>query len=96
MGEMEEARALLDSADRGKKQADMELVEARADVNDMSTINSHQNNGHKSKISTRQIAPATVQDPPPSGRLLNMEFCWLRPIQRAHSLRKRCQGIALL
>merc|ERR1711983_271182 len=39
-GELEEARALLDSADRGKKQADMELVEARAAVNDMSTINS--------------------------------------------------------
>merc|ERR1712026_211737 len=39
-GEMEEARALLDSADRGKKQADMELSEARAAVNDMSTINS--------------------------------------------------------
>merc|ERR1712109_54267 len=27
-GELEEARALLDSADRGKKQADMELIEA--------------------------------------------------------------------
>merc|ERR1712001_188070 len=39
-GEMEEARALLDSADRGKKQADMELAEARAAVNDMTTINS--------------------------------------------------------
>merc|ERR1711944_241257 len=39
-GEMEEARALLDSADRGKKQADMELSEARAAVNDMTTINS--------------------------------------------------------
>merc|ERR1712223_864115 len=39
-GELEEARALLDSADRGKKQADMELVEARGAVNDMSTINS--------------------------------------------------------
>merc|ERR1712066_838715 len=39
-GELEEARALLDSADRGKKQADMELIEARAAVNDMSTINS--------------------------------------------------------
>merc|ERR1712029_1024180 len=38
--ELEEARALLDSADRGKKQADMELIEARAAVNDMSTINS--------------------------------------------------------
>merc|ERR1712113_695439 len=39
-GEVEEARALLDSADRGKKQADMELAEARAAVNDMTTINS--------------------------------------------------------
>merc|ERR1712141_92448 len=39
-GELEEARALLDSADRGKKQADMELSEARAAVNDMTTVNS--------------------------------------------------------
>merc|ERR1712110_1101388 len=39
-GELEESRALLDSADRGKKQADMELVEARGSVNDMNTINS--------------------------------------------------------
>jgi chromosome segregation ATPase len=39
-GELEESRALLDSADRGKKQTDMELAEARAAVNDMTTINS--------------------------------------------------------
>merc|ERR1712045_847603 len=38
--ELEESRALLDSADRGKKQADMELAEARCAVNDMTTINS--------------------------------------------------------
>merc|ERR1711981_1319793 len=38
-GELEESRALLDSADRGKKQADMELAEARGAVNDMTTIN---------------------------------------------------------
>merc|ERR1740123_2115496 len=38
--ELEESRALLDSADRAKKQADMELVEARGSVNDMTTINS--------------------------------------------------------
>merc|ERR1740131_701482 len=37
--EMEEARALLDSADRGKRQTEAELVEARVAVNDMSTIN---------------------------------------------------------
>ena len=39
-GELEEARSLLDSADRGKKQADMELGEARIAVNDMTSINS--------------------------------------------------------
>merc|ERR1719384_1580667 len=39
-GEMEESRALLDSADRSKKQCDMELAEARGAVNDMTTINS--------------------------------------------------------
>jgi chromosome segregation ATPase len=38
--ELEESRALLDSADRSKKQADMELAEARMAVNDMTTINS--------------------------------------------------------
>jgi len=39
-GELEEARALLDSADRGKKQAEMELGDARSAVNDMTNINS--------------------------------------------------------
>merc|ERR1712018_685060 len=39
-GELEESRSLLDSADRGKKQAEFELAEARAAVNDMTTINS--------------------------------------------------------
>ena len=39
-GELEESRALLDSAERGKKQADLELAEARCAVNDMTTINS--------------------------------------------------------
>ena len=38
--ELEEARALLDSADRSKKQIEMELCEARSAVNDMTTINS--------------------------------------------------------
>jgi len=38
--ELEEARALLDSADRGKKQADMELQESRESVHDMQAINS--------------------------------------------------------
>merc|ERR1712095_198787 len=39
-GELEESRALLDSADRGKKQADMELSEARCAVKDMASSNS--------------------------------------------------------
>merc|ERR1719322_481699 len=39
-GEMEEARALLDSADRGKRQTEAELGEARTAVNEMNTINS--------------------------------------------------------
>ena len=42
-GELEESRALLDSADRGKRQADMELAEARGAVNDMTGINSKAN-----------------------------------------------------
>merc|ERR1719251_495994 len=39
-GELEESRALLDSADRGKKQTEMDLAEARSAVNDMTAINS--------------------------------------------------------
>merc|ERR1711913_69039 len=39
-GEMEEARSLLDSAERGKRQTEAELSEARNAVNDMTTINS--------------------------------------------------------
>ena len=39
-GEMEEARALLDSAERGKRQTEAELAESRAAVNEMNTINS--------------------------------------------------------
>merc|ERR1719464_1242188 len=38
--ELEASRALLDSADRGKKQADTELAQARESVNDMHAINS--------------------------------------------------------
>ena len=42
-GELEESRALLDSADHGKKQTDLELAEACSAVNDMTTINSKAN-----------------------------------------------------
>ena len=39
-GEMEEARALLDSAERGKRQVEAELVDSRQAVTEMSAINS--------------------------------------------------------
>merc|ERR1712127_111515 len=39
-GEMEEARALLDSAERGKRQTESELTEARMAVNEMNSVNS--------------------------------------------------------
>merc|ERR1712108_127277 len=39
-GEMEEARSLLDSAERGKRQTEAELAESRNAVNEMTSINS--------------------------------------------------------
>merc|ERR1712127_655774 len=39
-GEMEESRALLDSAERGKRQTEAELVDSRGAVNEMTSINS--------------------------------------------------------
>merc|ERR1719370_1138183 len=39
-GEMEEARSLLDSADRGKRQTEKELEESRRAVSEMTAINS--------------------------------------------------------
>merc|ERR1712026_119665 len=39
-GEMEESRALLDSAERGKRQTEAELGEARSAVNEMQAVNS--------------------------------------------------------
>merc|ERR1711878_221692 len=38
-GEMEEARSLLDSAERGKRQTEAELSESRGAVNEMTSIN---------------------------------------------------------
>jgi len=38
-GEMEEGRALLDSAERGKRQTEAELTEARSAVNEMNSVN---------------------------------------------------------
>merc|ERR550534_1903133 len=61
-GELEEARALLDSADRGKKQADMELAEARAAVNDMTTINSKASSDKRRLESAIHTMHAEIDD----------------------------------
>merc|ERR1711899_468939 len=54
--ELEEARTLLDSADRGKKQADLELGDARAAVNDMTTINSKANSDKRRMEAAARLA----------------------------------------
>ena len=41
---MEESRSLLDSAERGKKQAELELHDARVSVNDLTTVNGRLDN----------------------------------------------------
>merc|ERR1712130_902982 len=61
-GELEEAQALLDSADRGKKQADMELSEARAAVNDMTTINSKASSDKRHLESAIHTMHAEIDD----------------------------------
>jgi chromosome segregation ATPase len=61
-GELEEARALLDSADRGKKQADMELCEARGSVNDMTTINSKASSDKRRLESAVHTMHAEIDD----------------------------------
>ena len=61
-GELEEARSLLDSADRGKKQADMELSEARAAVNDMTTINSKASSDKRRLESAIHTMHAEIDD----------------------------------
>merc|ERR1711910_108051 len=61
-GELEEARALLDSADRGKKQADMELAEARGAVNDMTTINSKDGSDKRRLESAIHTMHAEIDD----------------------------------
>merc|ERR1712179_158026 len=56
-GEVEESRALLDSADRAKRQLDTELADARNAVNEMQVINSkamHEKRNVESLIHTMQ------------------------------------------
>merc|ERR1711997_1242171 len=60
--ELEEARTLLDSADRGKKQADMELGDARCAVNDMTTINSKANSDKRRMEGAVHTAQAEIDD----------------------------------
>merc|ERR1711890_126954 len=60
--ELEESRALLDSADRSKKQADMELSEARAAVNDMTTINSKASSDKRHLESAIHTMHAEIDD----------------------------------
>merc|ERR1712088_1287317 len=61
-GELEESRALLDSADRGKKAADMELCEARGAVNDMTTINSKAGSDKRGLESAIHTMHAEIDD----------------------------------
>merc|ERR1712027_33082 len=56
-GEVEESRALLDSADRAKRQLDADLADARNAVNEMQVINSkamHEKRNVESMIHTLQ------------------------------------------
>ena len=61
-GELEEARALLDSADRGRKQADMELADARNAVNEMTNINSRANADKRRLESDIHTVHAEIDD----------------------------------
>merc|ERR1711874_957429 len=60
-GEVEESRALLDSADRSKRGLDAELSDARTAVNEMQVINTkamHDKRGLESVIHTLQAGLA--------------------------------------
>merc|ERR1739844_375146 len=60
--ELEASRALLDSADRGKKQADNELAAARESVNDMHNINSKSSAEKRSLESNVHTIHAEIDD----------------------------------
>ena len=61
-GELEESRSLLDSAEHGKKQTEMELAEARASVNDMTAINSKAASEKRSCESAAHSMHAEIDD----------------------------------
>merc|ERR1711915_373281 len=63
-GEMEEARSLLDSAERGKRQTEAELGEARNAVNEMASINSRASGEKRSIEGAVHSMHAEIDDMP--------------------------------
>jgi len=61
-GEMEEARSLLDSAERGKRQTEAELAEARSAVNEMTSINSRASADKRAVEGTVHTLHAEIDD----------------------------------
>merc|ERR1719385_291420 len=61
-GEVEEARALLDSAERGKRQTEAELAESRSAVNEMGTINSRANSDKRRVEGALHTMQAEIDD----------------------------------
>merc|ERR1711964_801468 len=61
-GEMEEARSLLDSAERGKRQTEAELAESRNAVQEMSTINSRAASDKRAVESAVHTMHAEIDD----------------------------------
>jgi len=61
-GEVEEARALLDSAERGKRQTESELTDARSAVNEMATINSRANSDKRRVEGALHTMQAEIDD----------------------------------
>merc|ERR1719411_1513183 len=61
-GEMEEARALLDSAERGKRQTEAEPGDARGAVNEMGSINSRANSDKRRVEGSLHTMQAEIDD----------------------------------
>merc|ERR1719249_64364 len=59
---MEEARSLLDSAERGKRQTEAELSESRAAVNEMTSINSRAASDKRAVESAVHTMHAEIDD----------------------------------
>merc|ERR1711983_415663 len=61
-GEVEEARALLDSAERGKRQTEAELGDARNAVNEMNSINSRASGDERRVEGSLHTMQAEIDD----------------------------------